>query len=354
MLDVSQVEHPPQDCRSQADWNNHYRRVRERIEGAARTAAATRAANEARAAAQRAQNGRDGQTAFDRVLRGSQNYVALKSLQWMQSGVMLGPLYLFGGPGVGKSTIAEAARECSGALVMDDAHLDPEGALKLLERSSRVILTSIVPVNLLADKALAKRLRNSTQVEIGVFDAKLGRALAERHISELNLTGPREIPPRVLDSLLASPLLSGHLIVNGLKQMAKALDEGSPITDSFIQSTLCKLTDLPALTGKRLTVLFIQRALTRRLSITVDQMKSHRRDREVTLRRHQAMALCHRLVVNTSLPEIGRRFDRDHTSVLHALRRIERLEQGDAAFRSEMADLEAWVIKAAIEDGMER
>jgi chromosomal replication initiation ATPase DnaA len=59
------------------------------------------------------------------------------------------------------------------------------------------------------------------------------------------------------------------------------------------------------------------------------------RQAEVTLARHAAMALAQRCLAY-SLPRIGRLLHRDHTTVLHGVRRITRLAEEDAAFAARL------------------
>lgn len=87
----------------------------------------------------------------------------------------------------------------------------------------------------------------------------------------------------------------------------------------------------------------IIRAVCRHFDITRNDILSQRRDRRVVRPRQIGYFLCKKLT-QTSLPEIGRRFaGRDHTSILHGIRVIERLvERDDRA----AADIEA--IKAKL------
>ena len=78
------------------------------------------------------------------------------------------------------------------------------------------------------------------------------------------------------------------------------------------------------------TVLAIQAAVADDFGMTLNDMVMHRRVFQIVLARHVAMYLCHVLTRNSSVA-IAQRFDgRDHTTVLHAVRRIKRLIQTDA------------------------
>jgi hypothetical protein len=81
----------------------------------------------------------------------------------------------------------------------------------------------------------------------------------------------------------------------------------------------------------RLPLRAIQRAAARHYGVRVADLLSARRTREVVGPRHVAMYLAKALTPR-SLPEIGRQFGgRDHTTVLHAVRKIDRLVRAGAA-----------------------
>ena len=89
---------------------------------------------------------------------------------------------------------------------------------------------------------------------------------------------------------------------------------------------------------KRITVDDIQKATAEHFGMKQADLLSERRTRAVARPRQAAMYLAKQMTTR-SLPDIGRRFGgRDHTTVLHAVRRIEELKAGDAVLA---ADLEA-------------
>ena len=82
---------------------------------------------------------------------------------------------------------------------------------------------------------------------------------------------------------------------------------------------------------RRITVDEIQKATAEYYSLKQADLLSERRTRAVARPRQIAMWLCKQLTTR-SLPDIGRRFGgRDHTTVLHAVRRIEALKGEDPA-----------------------
>ena len=74
--------------------------------------------------------------------------------------------------------------------------------------------------------------------------------------------------------------------------------------------------------GARVTVTLIQRRVGDYFKLSVEEMKSVRRQRSVLYPRQVAMYLC-RTLTDASLPEIGRAFGgKDHSTVLHAVGKI--------------------------------
>ena len=109
--------------------------------------------------------------------------------------------------------------------------------------------------------------------------------------------------------------------------VAYAMLTGRAIDMDFTQETLA---DLLRATQRRITIEEIQRRVCEHYRIKQAEMSSARRAREVARPRQVAMYLAKQLTPR-SLPEIGRRFGgRDHTTVIHAVRQIEKLRQTDA------------------------
>jgi len=87
----------------------------------------------------------------------------------------------------------------------------------------------------------------------------------------------------------------------------------------------------------RIKVADIQREVADWFSIPLAEMTSQRRFREVARPRQIAMYLAKELTPK-SLPEIGRRFgNRDHTTVIYAIKQVEKLCSIDAEFEEDVA-----------------
>ena len=111
---------------------------------------------------------------------------------------------------------------------------------------------------------------------------------------------------------------------------------GKPITQDFIRESL---KDLLALQDKQVGVDNIQRTVAEYYKIKVADLLSKRRSRSVARPRQVAMALAKELT-NHSLPEIGDAFGgRDHTTVLHACRKVKTLQEESADIREDYKNL---------------
>jgi chromosomal replication initiator protein len=118
--------------------------------------------------------------------------------------------------------------------------------------------------------------------------------------------------------------------------IASAHFTGRPIDIELIRESL---KDLLALQDKQISMDNIQRTVAEYYKIKLSDMMSKRRSRSVARPRQVAMALAKELT-NHSLPEIGDSFGgRDHTTVLHACRKIKELEETDADIREDCKNL---------------
>ena len=111
---------------------------------------------------------------------------------------------------------------------------------------------------------------------------------------------------------------------------------GLPITLEFTKEAL---RDLLALQDRLVTIDNIQKTVAEYFKMRIADLHSKRRSRSITRPRQIAMALAKELTSH-SLPEIGDAFaGRDHTTVLHACRKIEELCETDGRIREDKAKL---------------
>ena len=112
---------------------------------------------------------------------------------------------------------------------------------------------------------------------------------------------------------------------------ASARLRGEPITVEFAQATL---RDMLAAYDRLVTIDNIKRTVASYYNIRISDLTSAKRTRSLARPRQVAMALCKELTQH-SLPEIGEAFDKDHTTVLHACRKVVQLRDEDPKIRED-------------------
>lgn len=118
--------------------------------------------------------------------------------------------------------------------------------------------------------------------------------------------------------------------------IASAHFTGRPIDIELIRDSL---KDLLALQDKLVTIENIQRVVADYYKVKLSDLHSKRRSRSIARPRQVAMAVAKELT-NHSLPEIGDAFGgRDHTTVLHACRKVKELQETDRDIREDLKQL---------------
>ena len=143
-----------------------------------------------------------------------------------------------------------------------------------------------------------------------------------------------EIPSKVLEFL-------SYRIVSNVREMEGALNRlvahatlvGTSIT---VETAQVVLQDLLKSNNRKITIEEIQKKVAEHFNIRLTDMHSPRRSRSVARPRQIAMYLA-KSITSRSLPEIGRKFGgRDHTTVMHAVKKIEELKQEDNNFNEDI------------------
>jgi chromosomal replication initiator protein len=143
-----------------------------------------------------------------------------------------------------------------------------------------------------------------------------------------------DVPTKVMEFL-------AHKITSNVRELEGALNRivahadlvKRPIT---IETTQDLLRDLLRAHDRRVTIDEIQRKVAEHYNMRVADMHSDRRARTVARPRQVAMFLAKQLT-QRSLPEIGRKFGgRDHTTVIHAVKKVEELMAVDPSFAEDI------------------
>jgi chromosomal replication initiator protein len=116
---------------------------------------------------------------------------------------------------------------------------------------------------------------------------------------------------------------------------ASAQITGRPITVDFARETL---KDMLAAYERLITIDNIKRQVSTYYNIRVTDLSSPRRTRSLARPRQIAMRLAKELTQH-SLPEIGQSFSKDHTTVLHACRKVAELREKDVRVREDYENL---------------
>jgi chromosomal replication initiator protein len=143
-----------------------------------------------------------------------------------------------------------------------------------------------------------------------------------------------EMPPRILEFL-------AHRITSNVRELEGALNRivaHSQLVgrDLSLETAQEVLHDLLRANDRRVTIEEIQKRVAEHFNIRVSDMHSARRSRSVARPRQIAMYLAKQLTTR-SLPEIGRKFGgRDHTTVIHAVRKVDELRELDSTFAEDV------------------
>ena len=138
------------------------------------------------------------------------------------------------------------------------------------------------------------------------------------------------IPPNILEFL-------AHKITSNVRELEGALNRlsafsslvGREINLDMVQDLL---KDLLKSSQRKVNIEEIQKKVSQHFNVKMSDMSSSRRSRTVARPRQIAMYLSKNLT-SRSLPEIGRRFgNRDHTTVIHAVKKVEELRNKDDSF----------------------
>ena len=144
-----------------------------------------------------------------------------------------------------------------------------------------------------------------------------------------------DIPETILDYAAQSVVSNGRDLEGALNRLvAQWQFTNHPVTLASAEITLRDLVGSHE--QRRVRIEDIQRVVARHYNVSKADLLSARRTRTIVRPRQVAMYLA-KVLTPRSLPEIGRRFGgRDHTTVLHAVRKIEDLIQGDKTLAEEI------------------
>ncbi|MEH6404355.1 MAG: chromosomal replication initiator protein DnaA [Sneathiella sp.] len=174
------------------------------------------------------------------------------------------------------------------------------------------------------EERMRSRLGWGLVADIHPTDYELRLGILQSKVEQADI----DIDHRILEFL-------AHRITSNVRELEGALNRVLAYSDLVgrdvtIESTQEVLRDLLRANDRRITIEEIQKRVAEHFNIRMSDMHSARRARAVARPRQVAMYLAKQLT-SRSLPEIGRKFGgRDHTTVMHAVRKIDELREGDA------------------------
>ncbi|MDX2263650.1 MAG: chromosomal replication initiator protein DnaA [Hyphomicrobiales bacterium] len=211
----------------------------------------------------------------------------------------------------------------------------------LIDGGKQVVVASdCAPMGLESfDARMRSRLSGGLVTELGAFDYDLRFKILKRRASERAEQLPGfGIPDAVVDFLASQLTESGRELEGAVTRLSAAYQlTGQQATIEAAETIISDL--VRGKDPKRVKIDDILRVLTKHFGVQRGDLLSSRRNRSIVRPRQIGMYLAKTLTAR-SLPEIGRRFGgRDHTTVLHAIRKVEELLAQDPSLGDEVEAL---------------
>ncbi len=316
---------------------------------------------------------------FDNFIVGSSNKLAFEASQKVSEKISLyNPLYIYGGVGMGKTHLLnsiglelkknykvmfisaerfmyqfvksiksndmvkfkEYFRNTDILLIDDIQFMNGKEAMQeeffhtfnaLLDKGSQIILSADRAPNKLLriQERIKSRFSGGLVVDIQKPDYELRKKIVDKKSEKLNdlysdqINIPKEIQDFISSEITTSVReLEGA--VNRLASFSRIYKKIPNLSEAKIV-----LKDLLNLTENKVTIDLIQTIVCKFFKISKNEMLSSRRSRYLVRPRQTAIYLT-KILTSKSLPEIGREFsNRDHTTIIHSVKTIERLKEKD-------------------------
>lgn len=207
---------------------------------------------------------------------------------------------------------------------------------QLYDSQRQIVVTSDKLPHEIPD--IDERLRNRFQfgliADIQAPEIETRVAILHRKALDEGLELPDDVAFFLAESVRSNIReLEGALV----RVLAHASLTGATVTVDYARQVLA---DILRTRTQRLTVESIQRTVAEYFSVRVADLKSRRRPKDLVRSRQVAMYLA-RKHAGASYPDLGARFgDKDHTTVMSACKKIDRLLKSDSDLRCEITELE--------------
>ena len=316
---------------------------------------------------------------FDNFITGSSNKLAYEaSIKVSENVSHYNPLYIYGGVGMGKTHLLnsigieiknenkvlfisaerfmyqfvksiksnnmvkfkEYFRNTDVLLIDDIQFMNGKEAMQeeffhtfnaLIDKGSQIIVTADRPPNKLSrmQERIKSRFSGGLVVDIQKPDYELRKKIVEKKIEESNLLYSKklEIPKEISTFISFEIKTSVRELVGALNRIisfSRIYNKMPNLSEAKIV-----LKDLLHISENKVTIDLIQTLVCKFFKISKNEMLSSRRSRYLVRPRQTAIYLT-KTLTSKSLPEIGREFsNRDHTTIIHSVKTIERLKEKD-------------------------
>ncbi|MBC8049538.1 MAG: chromosomal replication initiator protein DnaA [Chitinophagales bacterium] len=211
----------------------------------------------------------------------------------------------------------------------------------LIDGGKQVVVASdCAPTGLESfDARMRSRLSGGLVTELGALDYDLRFKILKRRAQERAEQLPGfAIPDAVVDFLASQLTESGRELEGAVTRLSAAYQlTGQQVSIEAAETIISDL--VRGKDPKRVKIDDILRVLTKHFGVQRGDLLSSRRNRSIVRPRQIGMYLAKTLTAR-SLPEIGRRFGgRDHTTVLHAIRKVEELLSQDPSLGDDVETL---------------
>ena len=211
----------------------------------------------------------------------------------------------------------------------------------LIERGSQIVISSDRPPSSLdrIQERIKSRLSGGLVIDIQPPDLDLRVKILKSKFEEIkkNFRENCDLSDEVIN-FLASEITSSIREMLGALNRVLAFSKINTKSPSIYE---CKriLKDFISYNNKSINVESIQNIVASYFNLNIDEMLSARRSRSLARPRQIAMYLSKILTTN-SLPDIGRKFsNRDHTTVIHAVKKIDELMKKDNEIRQSVSEI---------------
>ena len=202
----------------------------------------------------------------------------------------------------------------------------------LLDKGSQIIISADRAPNKLSriQERIKSRFSGGLVVDIQKPDYDLRIKIVEKKIEELNNLYPDQLKiSKEIQNFISSE------ITTSIRELVGAINRTVSFSRIYNKmpnqaETKVVLKDLLNLSENKVTIDLIQTLVCKFFKISKNEMLSSRRSRYLVRPRQTAIYLT-KILTSKSLPEIGREFsNRDHTTIIHSVRTIEKLKEKDS------------------------